>query len=235
MMMARNYIPGIVARRGGSWVAISPSRAWDPRCCARGTCSSTYPVSVKSARVRSASGAVRWVKWEGASCRGTPPTSRGVSWSAGKGEVTRVVRRAHLEIDVGSLVEDLAQHRILLDEAPFPGAVLLHALAERLLLLVGPLRWSGRRNWRVSDRKSRETRRKGWGIGDYARTREAGKAGEGAYLGLGDAHDQRSGRATGSGGRAAPHTVEDPNRTWERILEAGKIGSRAFPTKRRRV
>ena len=131
---------GIVARRGGSWVAISPSRAWDPRCCARGTCSSTYPASVKWARVRSASGAVRWVRWEGASCRGTPPTSRGVSWSAGKGEVTRVVRRAHLEIDVGSLVEDLAQHRILLDEAPFPGAVLLHALAERLLLLGGPLR-----------------------------------------------------------------------------------------------
>lgn len=139
-MMARNYIPGIVARRGGSWVAISPSRAWDPRCCARGTCSSTYPASVKWARVQSASGAVRWVRWEGASCRGTPPTSRGVSWSAGKGEVTRVVRRAHLEIDVGSLVEDLAQHRILLDEAPFPGAVLLHALAERLLLLGGPLR-----------------------------------------------------------------------------------------------
>ena len=76
---------------------------------------------------------------------------------------------------------------------------------------------------RVSDRKSRETRRKGWGIGDYARTREAGKAGEGAYLGLGDAHDQRSGRATGSGGRAAPHTVEDPDvgevpRSWQNWL-----------------
>ena len=46
--------------------------------------------------------------------------------------------RAHLEVHVGSLVQDLAEHRILLDEAPLAGAVLLHALAERLLL-VGPL------------------------------------------------------------------------------------------------
>lgn len=169
----------------------------------------------------------------GVAVTGHPPDFRRAAVGGGKGTGRGGGARAHLEVHVGSLVQDLAEHRILLDEAPLAGAVLLHALAERLLLLVGPLRWSRRRNWSVSDRKSRETRRKGWGIGDYARTREAGKAGEGAYLGLRDAHDQRSGRATDSGGRAAPHTVEDPNRTWERILEAGKIGSRNVGSYRR--
>ena len=144
----------------------------------------------------------------GVAVTGHPPDFGRAAVGGGKGTGRGGGARAHLEVHVGSLVQDLAEHRILLDEAPLAGAVLLHALAERLLLLRGPLRSSVRRNWRVSDRKSRETRRKGWGIGDYARTREAGKAGECADLGLGDAHDQRSGRATGSGGRTAPHTVE---------------------------
>ena len=52
--------------------------------------------------------------------------------------------RAHLQVDVRAQVEDLGQVRVLLDQAPLPRAVFLHALTKRVLLLVRPLRRGGR-------------------------------------------------------------------------------------------
>ena len=46
----------------------------------------------------------------------------------------------HLQVHVRSLAQHLAQHLVLLNEPPAPGAVLLHPLLQRLLLLGGPLR-----------------------------------------------------------------------------------------------
>ena len=110
---------------GGAGSRVGAARAPNPGChrrIARGTCSSTYP----------------------AGRAGGSATREGVR-AGGEIRVEATFgARAHLQVDVRAQVEDLGQVRVLLDQAPLPRAVFLHALTKRVLLLVRPLRRGGR-------------------------------------------------------------------------------------------
>ena len=57
-----------------------------------------------------------------------------------RGRAGRIESFAHLQVDVRALMQDLGERRVLLNQPPLPRAVFLHALAQGVLLLRGPLR-----------------------------------------------------------------------------------------------
>lgn len=65
---------------------------------------------------------------------------RGPRGAPGKRADARGESFAHLQVDVRALMQDLGERRVLLNQPPLPRAVFLHALAQGVLLLRGPLR-----------------------------------------------------------------------------------------------
>lgn len=112
--------------------------------------------------------------------------------SAGRRRLARA--RAHLQVDVRAQVEDLGQVRVLLDQAPLPRAVLLHALTERVLLLVRPLRRGGRVGASGGRNAKRGASSAGWGAqirGVPPRVSRTRGTVARAHLGLGGTHRSR--------------------------------------------
>ena len=115
----------------------APIRPCLPRT-ARGTCFSTCPAPVRGAGEGGVS--VR------GSAAGVPRSDasrvlgRGPRGAPGKRADARGESFAHLQVDVRALMQDLGERRVLLNQPPLPRAVFLHALAQGVLLLRGPLR-----------------------------------------------------------------------------------------------
>ena len=115
----------------------APIRPCLPRT-ARGTCFSTCPAAVRGAGEGGVS--VR------GSAAGVPRSDasrvlgRGPRGAPGKRADARGESFAHLQVDVRALMQDLGERRVLLNQPPLPRAVFLHALAQGILLLRGPLR-----------------------------------------------------------------------------------------------